>query len=62
MYWRPDQLAQLSLKRAVRQRLLQRLGHAEVDHLGHGLAVPLGHEHVRVLDVAVKYALAVRVL
>jgi hypothetical protein len=52
----------LGLKRAIRERLLNRLGYAEVDHLRHHLAVDLGDQDVGVLDVAVNDPLAVGVL
>ena len=42
--------------------LLGRLGHAEVDHLGHRLAVVERDQHVGRLDVAVDDALLVGVL
>ena len=44
------------------QPLGGRLGHAEVDDLGHRLAVVFGHQHVRGLDVAVDDAFLMGVL
>jgi len=44
------------------QLLPSGLGHAKVDHLGHGLAVIQRHQYVGRLDVAMDDALLVRVL
>ena len=50
---RTDHLGQLSVDRAVRQLLVDRLGDAEVDHLHHRLAVERRHQHIRRFHVAV---------
>ena len=39
----------------VGELLARRLGHAKVDHLGHGLAVVAGDQHVARLDIAVDH-------
>ena len=49
-------------KRLLGQPLVDRLGDAEVDDLGHRLAVVHVDQHVRGLDVAVDDAFLVRVL
>ena len=59
---RADQGAELGEQRPLGQPLLGRLGHAEVDHLGHRPVVVHGHQDVRRLDVAVDDPLLVRVL
>ena len=59
---RADDRAELREQRLLGQPLVDRLGHAEVDHLGHGLAVVQRHQHVRRLDVAVDDPLLVGVL
>ena len=57
-----DDGAKLGEHRPLGQPLLDRFGHAEVDHLGLGLAVAEGHQHVGWLDVAVDNPLLVGVL
>ena len=54
--------AELGEERLLGQPLVDRLGDAEVDHLGDGLAVVERHQDVRGLDVAVDDPLLVRVL
>ena len=49
-------------ERPLGQPLVDGLGDAEVDHLGHRLAVDERHQHVRRLDVAMDNPLLVRVL
>jgi hypothetical protein len=46
-------LRELRVNRPLGQVLGDRLGHAEVDDLGHGFAVVRGDEHIGWLDVAV---------
>ena len=48
--------------RSLRQRLAERLGHAEVDHLRHGLSVADRDEDVAGFDVAVDDAFLMGVL
>jgi hypothetical protein len=57
-----DQGAELREQRPLRQPLLDRLGDAEVDDLGHRLVVVHRHEHVGRFDVAVDDPLLVGVL
>ena len=54
--------AELGEQRPLGQPLVDRLGDAEVDHLGHRLAVVERDQHVRRLDVAVDDPLLVGVL
>ena len=58
----PTMRAVLREQRPLGQLLLGRLGHAEVDHLGHRLAVVERDHHVGRLDVAVDDPLLVGVL
>ena len=58
----PTICAELGEQRLLGQPLVDRLGHAEVDHLGHRLAVVQRHQHVRRLDVAVNDPLLMGVL
>jgi len=57
-----DQGAELGEQGSLGQSLLDGLGHAEVDHLGHRSVVVHRDEHVRWLDIAVDDPLLVRVL
>ena len=50
------------MERCFRQRLADRLGHAEIDHFGNGRDVMHFDQHVAGLDVAVNQAFLVRVL
>ena len=50
---RADHLREVGVDRALGQLLVDRFGHAEVDDLGHRLAVVRRDQHVRRLDVAV---------
>ena len=59
---RADDRAVLGEQRLLGQPLVDRLGDAEVDDLGHRLAVVERHQHVRRLDVAVDDPLLVGVL
>ncbi len=59
---RADPTADHGVQRAIGERLRDRLGDAEVDDLGHRLAVALGDQHVRGLEVAMEDAAPVRVL
>ena len=59
---RADHVLEAGEERLLRQLLPQRLGHAEINHLGHRLAVMQRHQHVARLDVAVNDALLMRVL
>ena len=59
---RADHLRELRVDRAVGELLVDRLGDAEVDDLGHRLAVVRRHQHIRRLDVAVDDSLLMRVL
>ena len=58
----PIDRAELGEHRLLGQALVDRLGDAEVDDLGHGLAVVERDQHVRRLDVAVDDPLLVGVL
>jgi hypothetical protein len=62
VFGRADELAGAGAQRVVELCAVERLGHAEVDDLGHRLAVRLGHQDVRRLEVAVDDRLLVRVL
>ena len=62
VFQRADQGAVLREQRPLGQLLLGRLGHAEVDHLGHRLAVVERDHDVGRLDVAVDDPLLVGVL
>ena len=62
VFERADHRAELGEHRLFGQPLVDRLGDAEVDHLGHGLAVVERHQHVRRLDVAVDDPLLMGVL
>ena len=57
-----DKLAQFGEHRPLGQLLGGGLGHAEVDHFRHGVAVVLGNEDVRRLDIAVDDSFLMRVL
>ena len=61
---RADDRAVGGVQRPIGEHLrgVERLGQAEVDHLRHRLAVVLGHEHVRRLQIAVDDSLLVGVL
>ena len=59
---RADHRAELGEQRLLGQLLAGRLGHAEVDHLRHRLAVVQGDQHVGRLEVAVDDPLLVGVL
>ena len=59
---RTDHLAKLGEHRLLGELLAGRLGHAEVDHLGHGPAVVACDQHVRRFEIAVNDAFLVRVL
>jgi hypothetical protein len=59
---RADHGAKLRGQRFVGQLAAGCLGHAEVDHLGHWLAVVECHQDVRRLEVAVDDALGMGVL
>jgi hypothetical protein len=59
---RADDRAHRGVHRPLGEPLVQRLGHAEVDDLRHGLRVLHGDHHVGRLDVAVDDPLLVRVL
>ena len=59
---RPYEGADFRVHRAIGEPLVQRLGHAEVDHLRHRLAVLRRDQHVGRLDVAMDDPLLVRVL
>ena len=62
VFERADDRAVLGEQGPLGQPLVDRLGDAEVDHLGHRLAVVERDQHVRRLDVAVDDPLLVRVL
>ena len=62
VFERADDLAVLGEHRAFGEPLRGGLGHAEVDDFGDGLAVVLGHQHVRGLQVAVDDAFLMGVL
>ena len=59
---RADHLGEPGVDRLLGQRLADRLGHAEVDHLRHRLAVVHRDQDVRRLEVAVDDPLLVGVL
>ena len=59
---RADDAAVLREQRPFREPLLDGLGHAEVDDLGHRLAIVARHQHVGRLDIAMDDALLMSVL
>ena len=59
---RAEQLGIAGEQRLVGQRLLERLGDAEVDHLDDGAAILFRHEHVGGLQVTVDDCLLMRML
>lgn len=62
VFQRADDAAEARCQGPLGQSLAERLGDAEVDDLGYGLAVIRGDQHVRWFDIAMNHALLVGVL